>query len=119
MGELASSLGYVVRQPSFWVALALWIVISVGVVVLSGETVPLPIGPHPEKPLAMVLSSWIALVFLLREAWLVAFIVRRRPMPDLLRDSDAAVREAGAHNCLPAGRGELSRNACVRIGDDV
>lgn len=83
MSKLASSLRYVIRQRSVWVALALWIAISLGVVTLSGGTMPLPIGPHPDKPLAMVVSSWIALVFLLLEAWLVAFIARRRPMPDL------------------------------------
>ena len=83
MSKLASSLRYVIRQRSVWVALALWIAISLGVVTLSGGTMPLPIGPHPDKPLAMVLFSWIALVFLLLEAWLVAFIARRRPMPDL------------------------------------
>ena len=74
MSKLASSLRYVIRQRSFWVALALWIAISLGVVTLSGGTMPLPIGPHPDKPLAIVVSSWIALVFLLLEAWLVAFI---------------------------------------------
>jgi hypothetical protein len=83
VSKLASSLRYVIRQRSVWVALALWIAISLGVVTLSGGTMPLPIGPHPDKPLAMVVSSWIALVFLLLEAWLVAFIARRRPMPDL------------------------------------
>ena len=78
-----SSLRYVVRQRSFQTALALWIAIGAAAVMLSGGTMPLPVGPHPDKPLAMVISSWIALVFLLLETWLVAFITRRRPIPDL------------------------------------
>ena len=44
---------------------------------------PLPIGPHPAKPVAMVISSSTALVFLLLEVGLVALITRRRPIPDL------------------------------------
>lgn len=83
MSKLSLGLGYIAQQRSFWVALGLWIAIGVGTVVLCGGTMPLPIGPQPGKPLAMVLFSWIALIFLLLEAWLVAFIARRRPMPDL------------------------------------
>jgi hypothetical protein len=83
MGELGSKLGYVVRQRSFLVALFLWVLISVAAVVLCHGTMPLPIGPHPGKPLDMVIFSSIALVFLVLEIWLVAFITRRRAMPDL------------------------------------
>jgi len=100
VSKLASSLRYVIRQRSFWVALALWIAISVGAVVLCGGTMPLPIGPQPGKPLAMVLFSWIALIFLLLEAWLVEFIARRRPMPDLASRAptkrSVALRETAA-----------------------
>lgn len=83
MGKLSSKLGQVARQGSCQITLALWVAISIGAVMLCGSTMPLPIGPYPDKPLAMVISSWIALVFLLLELWLVAFITRRRPMPDL------------------------------------
>jgi hypothetical protein len=83
MSELASKLGYVVRQRSFLVALFLWVLISVVAVMLAGGTMPLPIGPHPGKPAALVIFSSIALVFLVLEIWLVAFITRRRAMPDL------------------------------------
>jgi hypothetical protein len=94
MGELASKLGYVVRQRSFLLALFLWVLISVGAVVLCQGTMPLPIGPHPGKPLPMVIFSSIALVFLVLEIWLVAFITRRRPMPDLAARAPAERRVA-------------------------
>jgi hypothetical protein len=44
---------------------------------------PLQIGPHPGKPAAMVISSSIALLFLVLEIGLVALITRQRAMPDL------------------------------------
>lgn len=50
---------------------------------LCRGTMPLPIGPHPVKPVAMVISSSIALVFLVLEIGLVALITKRRAIPDL------------------------------------
>jgi hypothetical protein len=50
---------------------------------LCHGTMPLPIGPHPDKPIAMVISSSVALVFLVVEIGLVALITRRRAIPDL------------------------------------
>ena len=50
---------------------------------LCRGTMPLPIGPHPDKPVAMVISSSIALVFLVVEIGLVALISRGRAIPDL------------------------------------
>jgi len=100
MSALGSKLSYVVRQRSFQIALVLWIAISVVAVLLGGNTMPLPIGPHPGAPLAQVISSWIALVFLLLEVWLVAFITRRRVVPDLAArapaDRSVALRETCA-----------------------
>jgi hypothetical protein len=83
MSSFSSNLGYLVRQRSFQVSLIFWVAISVAAVALCHGTMPLLIGPHPGKPVAMVISSSIALVFLVLEAGLVALITRRRPMPDL------------------------------------
>jgi hypothetical protein len=55
----------------------------VAAVLLCHGTMPLAIGPHPEKPAAMVISSSIALLFLVLEIGLVALITRRRALPDL------------------------------------
>jgi hypothetical protein len=97
MSTLGSKLGYAVRQRSFQIALAVWIAISIAAVVLCQGTMPLPIGPHLGPPVAMVISSWIALIFLALEVWLVAFIARRRAMPDLAArapaDRSIALRE--------------------------
>jgi hypothetical protein len=84
----------VIRQRSFQIALALWIAISIAAVLLCQGTMPLPIGPHPDAPRAMVTFSSIALVFLLLEIWLVAFITRRRGMPDLAARAPADRRIA-------------------------
>ncbi|MFZ0885718.1 MAG: hypothetical protein WAN14_20115 [Candidatus Acidiferrales bacterium] len=83
MANLGSRLVYLVRQRSFQVALILWVLISVAAVKLCHGTMPLPMGPHPGDPTAMVIFNSIALVFLVLEIGLVALITRRRPMPDL------------------------------------
>jgi hypothetical protein len=62
MSSLGSTLGYLIRRRSFQVALALWLLISVTAVLLCHGTMPLPIGPHPDKPAVMVISSSIALI---------------------------------------------------------
>jgi hypothetical protein len=76
-------MGFLIRQRSLQIALALWLLISVAAVLLCHGTMPLAIGPHPEKPAAMVISSSIALLFLVLEIGLVALITRRRALPDL------------------------------------
>jgi hypothetical protein len=96
MGPFSSNLAYLVRQRSFQASLLLWLVISVAAVALCHGTMPLPIGPHPGKPVAMVISSSIALVFLVLEAGLVTLITRRRTMPDLAErapERSVALRE--------------------------
>ena len=95
MGNLSSTVGYVVRQRSFQVALILWILISVAAVELCHGAMPLPMGPHPGDPAGIFTS--IALVFLALEIGLVALITRRRPMPDLAGrapERGVALREA-------------------------
>jgi len=81
--SFSSKLSYLVRQRSFQVALFLWVLVSVAAVVLCHGTMPLQIGPHPGKPVAMVISSSIALIFLVLEIGLVGLITRRRALPDL------------------------------------
>jgi hypothetical protein len=91
-----SKLGYLVRQRSFQVALVFWVAISIAAVALCNGTMPLPIGPHPDKPAAMVISSSIALLFLVLEVGLVGLITRQRAMPDLgarAPERSAALRE--------------------------
>jgi hypothetical protein len=83
MSSLGFRLGFLIRRRSFQVALALWLLISVAAVLLSHGTMPLPIGPHPDKPAVMVISSSIALIFMVLEIGLVALITRRRALPDL------------------------------------
>ena len=72
--------GQLVRQRSLQVGLLLWILLSVAALALCGGTMPLQIGPHPDAPMAMVISSWIALIFLILEIGLVALITRRRSL---------------------------------------
>jgi hypothetical protein len=57
--------------------------ISVAALPLCHGTMPLPIGPHPGEPAAMVISSSIALLTMVLEIGLVALITRRRALPDL------------------------------------
>jgi hypothetical protein len=97
MTTFGSKLGFLVRQRSFQAALLLWILISVVALAIAGPVNPLPIGPKPQTPAAMVIGGWIALVFLVLECGLVALIARRRPMPDLAArapaDRGVALRE--------------------------
>jgi len=57
-----------------------WLAISVAAVMLCRGT--MPIGPHLDKPVAIVIPSSIALVFLVVEIGLVA-LNTRRAIPDL------------------------------------
>jgi hypothetical protein len=83
MSSFRERAGYFVRQRSFHVALLLWIGISAAMVALCRGTMPLPIGPHPPRPLEFVIQSQTSLVILILVIGLVALITRRRPMPDL------------------------------------
>src|SRR5579863_6628633 len=83
MTIFAGRLTYLICQRSFQIAVALWIAISVAAVELCHGVMPLPMGPRPGDPKAMVIFSSIALVILVLEIGLVEVITRRRPMPDL------------------------------------
>jgi hypothetical protein len=78
---------YLIRQRSLQSALLLWTLISVVALALCHGTMPLPIGPHPQAPIALVISSWIALIFLILEVGLISLITRKRPIPDLAERS--------------------------------
>jgi hypothetical protein len=83
MAQFGPALGYLIRQRSLQVALLLWVAISLAALWLCHGTMPLQIGPGPVNPTAQVISSSIALLFLVLEAGLIALITRRRPLPDL------------------------------------
>ena len=83
MSSFGSRLGLLIRQRSFQVALALWVLISVAALPLCHGTMPLAIGAHPGDPAAMVISGSIALIFMVLEIGVVALITRRRALPDL------------------------------------
>jgi len=96
VSSFGSKLGYLVHHRSFQVALVLWVVIGLAAVALCDGTMPLPIESHPDKPIAMVVSSSIALLFLVLEIRLVGLITRRRALPDLARrapERSVALRE--------------------------
>jgi hypothetical protein len=71
------------RNPATLIALALWVAISLTALALCRVTTPLHIGPHPQPPAALVISSSIALIFMVVEIGLIALITRHRPIPDL------------------------------------
>jgi hypothetical protein len=91
-----AKIGYLFRQRSLQVALVIWLVLSLAALALCRGTMPLRIGPHPPRPLELVISSSIALLFLMLEAGLIALITRNRPMPNLAERSperNKALRE--------------------------
>ena len=83
MSAFSSRAAYFVKQRSFQVVLILWVGISAATVMLCHGTMPLPMGPHPQKPVAFVISSQTSLILLVLLIGLVGLITRRRPMPDL------------------------------------
>jgi hypothetical protein len=78
-----SAFAYLVRQPGLYVAAGLWILVSFGVLALCHGNMPLPIGPHPDAPKPLVISSSITLVFFILEIGLVSLLARKRPWVDL------------------------------------
>jgi len=82
------NLQWLLRQRTLWVALLSWALVSLAFIALChgpSGTVPLNLPPNQLKqtPLAQVMDSWLALVFLVLECGLVFFLARRRPWPDL------------------------------------
>jgi hypothetical protein len=82
------NLRWLLRQRSLWVALLSWALLSLAFIALChgpSGMVPLNLPPNQLKqtPLAQVMDSWLALVFLVLECGLVFFLARRCPWPDL------------------------------------
>jgi hypothetical protein len=82
------NLRWLFHQRSLWVALLLWILLSLAFVILCHGprgTVPLNLPPNQlrQSPLTQVIGSWVALLFLVLECGLVLLLTRRRPSPDL------------------------------------
>ena len=93
----ASRLKYLVQQPSLWIALLLWILLSVAAILLCRHGVPLH---RPElagtPPVTDVLNNSVGLVSLILLIAIVHFLARRRPFPDLAERAPAraaALRE--------------------------
>ncbi len=82
------NLRWLIHQRSLWAALLLWTLLSLAFIGLCHGPrgiVPLDLPPNQLKqtPVAQVIGSWLALVFLLLECGLVALLTHRRPWPDL------------------------------------
>lgn len=84
----AHNFKWLVTQPSLWIALALWTLISLAFVALCHGPqgiVPLdlPADQLHMAPIAHVIGDWITAISLALECGLVFFITRRRAWPDL------------------------------------
>lgn len=85
---LQRNLRWLLGQRSLWIALLLWILLTVSFITLCHGprgTVPLNLPPSQltQTPLAQVIGAWLALIFLSLECGLVLLFTRRRPWPDL------------------------------------
>ena len=87
-GSRWQNLRWLLRQRSFWVALLVGALLGLAFIALCDGphgAVPLNLPPNQLKqtPLAQVIGSWVALIFLVLECGLVFLLTRRRPWPDL------------------------------------
>src|ERR1700683_4153080 len=76
------------RERSLQAAVLLWILLSLAFVALCHGprgAVPLNLPPNQLKqtPVAQVIGSWLALIFLVLECGLVFVLTRKRPWPNL------------------------------------
>ena len=80
----ASRIKYLVRQPSLWIALLIWCLLSAAAILLCRNGVPLD---RPElatiPPITDVLNNSIGLFSIILLIGIVAFLARRRPFPNL------------------------------------
>jgi len=98
------NLRWLLRQRSLWIALLLWTLLSLAFIALCHGprgVVPLNLPPNQlrQTPLAQVIGSWLALIFLVLECGLVFLLTRRRPWPDLAQrapERAVALRETVA-----------------------
>lgn len=96
----ASRLKYLAKQPSLWIALLLWCLLSAAAIQLCPNGVPFH---RPElattSPAAEVLNDSIGLIGLVLIIGLVHLLARRRPFPDLAErapERSTALREMWA-----------------------
>lgn len=79
-----SRIKYVVRQPSLWIVLVIWCLLSAAAILLCRNGVPLD---RPElaalPPITDVLNNSIGLVSIILLIGIVALLARHRPFPDL------------------------------------
>lgn len=94
---LASRIKFLVRQPSLWIALGFWCLLSMAAILLCRNGVPLD---RPElaatPPITDVLNNSVGLFSIILLIGIVSFLARRRPLPDLAErapERAAALRE--------------------------
>jgi hypothetical protein len=79
-----STIKYLLRQPSLWIALVLWCMLSAAAVVFCRNGVPLD---RPElagiPPITDVFNNSIGLFMIILLVGIVAFLARHRPVPNL------------------------------------
>ena len=80
----ASGSKYLVRQPSLWIALVIWFLLSAAAILLCRTGVPLD---RPElaatPPLTDVLNNSVGLFSIILLIGVVSFLARHRPLPNL------------------------------------
>jgi hypothetical protein len=80
----ASRIKYLVRQPSLWIALVIWCLLSAAAILLCRNGVPLD---RPELaatlPLTDVLNNSVGLFSIILLIGIVSFLARHRPLPNL------------------------------------
>jgi hypothetical protein len=80
----ASHIKYLVRQPSLWIALVAWCLITAAAILLCRNGVPLD---RPElatvAPVTDVLNNSIGLFLIILLVAIVSFLARHRPLPNL------------------------------------
>jgi hypothetical protein len=96
----ASRIQYLVRQPSFGIALLIWCLLSAAAILLCRDGVPLN---RPEldgiPPLTEVLNNSVGLLMIILLTGIVSFLARRRSFPNLAErapDRGIALRETVA-----------------------
>src|ERR1700678_383909 len=80
----ASRIKYLVRQPSLWIALVIWCLLSAAAILFCRNGVPLD---RPElaatPPITDVLNNSIGLFLIILLVGIVSFLARHRPLPNL------------------------------------
>jgi hypothetical protein len=81
----AGRIKYLVRQPSLWIALVIWCLLSAAAILFCRNGVPLD---RPElattPPITDVLNNSIGLFSIILLIGIVSFLARHRPLPNLV-----------------------------------